>query len=477
MQILTFVGQEATALVSVDPKTVLSDLQNKTSIIYEIPSGANNEKVLTSLSAFTLIEGQDPWFFGVVLPVDQVLHDVQRQFYLTLAICIAGIILAVGAIFFAANSISRPVQALATNAMEISKGNYTTNILVNLSCLELKDLATALKTMVTSLLASMSEAEKSKAAAQEETQKAQAAMKQAEAEKVNAEAGQQIIVKAAEKIEDVSTRLSAAAGELSAQVDNLGRTTEIQRNKVGASVAAMEQMNVVVQDVAHNASNASHGSETANNKAKQGAVIVKESIDAFAIVQENTASLHLEMTSLGKEAASIGNVITVINDIADQTNLLALNAAIEAARAGDAGRGFAVVADEVRKLAEKTMMATGEVSHSISAIQERATKSITALSLTTSNLSKATNHVEESGVSLTDIVAETYKTAVQIGSIATAVEEQSATSQHINSSLAEINESAEEMAHIVRESTQAVLDLSRQANELESLVSNLRHKN
>ena len=131
------------------------------------------------------------------------------------------------------------------------------------------------------------------------------------------------------------------------------------------------------------------------------------------------------MGELGKQAQGIGQIITVIEDIADQTNLLALNAAIEAARAGEAGRGFAVVADEVRKLAEKTMSATREVVDFVGAIQDCAQKNVVATDSAVKLVEESTGLAGQSGEALHAIVGMVQRTADQVRAIATASEEQS----------------------------------------------------
>ena len=173
------------------------------------------------------------------------------------------------------------------------------------------------------------------------------------------------------------------------------------------------------------------------------------------------------VASLGESSAEIGQVIKVITSIAQQTNLLALNATIEAARAGDAGKGFAVVANEVKELAKETARATEDIGRKIEAIQSDTSGAVSAIS-----------EISEVIGRISDIQS----------TIASAVEEQTATTNEISRSVSEAatgaNDIAEDVTRVASAASdtqqgaqttlQSATDLSGMATELRDLVGQFR---
>ncbi|THB67936.1 MAG: methyl-accepting chemotaxis protein [Desulfovibrio sp.] len=278
----------------------------------------------------------------------------------------------------------------------------------------------------------------------------------------------------AEQAASIVERLASAADELSAQVEQSSHGAETQKQRAGETATAMEEMNSTVLEVARNASDAAENADSARNTADSGAAVVNKVVDSINQVQTLAENLKANMEDLGGKAESIGQVMTVITDIADQTNLLALNAAIEAARAGEAGRGFAVVADEVRKLAEKTMSATSEVGAAIEAIQAGAKTNADATDQAVAAVSDSTGLAEESGQKLGEIVAMVETSADQVRAIATASEEQSSASEEISRAVEEINTISTETAEAMVQSSKAIMELAQLARDLENLIEDLR---
>jgi methyl-accepting chemotaxis protein len=278
---------------------------------------------------------------------------------------------------------------------------------------------------------------------------------------------------AAGQAREISLSLSSAAEELSAQMEEGKRGSEDQRARAAETASAMEQMNASVLDVARNAGQASEDADEAKSHAQRGEEMVNQVIEAVGEVQAQTEELRRSMEGLGSEAEDIGNVLGVITDIADQTNLLALNAAIEAARAGDAGRGFAVVADEVRKLAEKTMAATSEVGDAIRRIQEMTGRNVGATERAAQAVERSTDLARESGKALLEIVGRVETASDQVRIIATAAEEQSATSDEINRATDDINHISMDTYQVMQSASEAIQEVAAMATRLNAVIEDM----
>ncbi len=341
---------------------------------------------------------------------------------------------------------------------------------------EVGQLADSLNAMVDTLRGRIAEAQEATAEASAKQKEAVAAMQEADEARRQAEqAKRQGMLDAAGQLEEVVAAVSSASEQLSAQVEQSERGSQEQAARVGETATAMEEMNATVLEVAKNAGETADVSESAKQKAQVGADIVQQVIGGMGRISKSSVELRNDMADLSNKAASIGTIMNVISDIADQTNLLALNAAIEAARAGEAGRGFAVVADEVRKLAEKTMKATSEVGEAIQGIQQGTAKNVSNVEGTATIVNEVMDLASRSGEALGEIVTLVDHASDQVRAIATASEEQSATSEEINRAVEDISRISSETAEAMRQSGEAVVELSRQAHVLKDLINTMKN--
>ncbi len=296
-----------------------------------------------------------------------------------------------------------------------------------------------------------------------------------EQDKKDIEAQRQSLLVVANDVTNVANRLNDASEILSDQMGNLARGVDTTADQTSQVATAMEEMNATVLEVAKNASETADASNAANQVAADGGSVVGKTVTEINAVADITENLAEALESLSSRAENIGKVMAVINDIADQTNLLALNAAIEAARAGEAGRGFAVVADEVRKLAEKTMDATKEVEGAISLIQQSTTDVVQEMDTARERVVKTSGMAQEAGGVLDQIVDHSDNIADMVRGIATAAEQQSATSDEINNSVTHINDLSQEVLHGIKESNQGIQDVAEMASNLTGLVAKFRN--
>jgi len=242
-----------------------------------------------------------------------------------------------------------------------------------------------------------------------------------------------------------------------------------------ASVAvAAEEMSSTAFEIATSCTRSAASASEADQATETGARVIQETIAGMQRIAERVREAALNVEELGAKSNQIGTIVGTIEDIADQTNMLALNAAIEAARAGEMGRGFAVVADEVRALSERTTKATKEIATMIRMIQQETGGAVRAIESGVAEVENGTRETGRSGEALVVITNEIQNVTQQMSQIATAAEEQSATTTTISQNIRQITDVVQESNQKARESADSAGELSRLADELQRLMGKFK---
>jgi methyl-accepting chemotaxis protein len=276
------------------------------------------------------------------------------------------------------------------------------------------------------------------------------------------------------QVSSTSAQVAAAASQLHSTSERIATGAEEVAAQAATVGTAGEEMSATSGDIARNCQLAAEGAQLASQSAHNGAEVVEKTVAVMGQIADKVQESAKTVENLGARSDQIGEIIGTIEDIADQTNLLALNAAIEAARAGEQGRGFAVVADEVRALAERTTRATKEIGEMIKAIQKETKGAVAVMEQGVQQVESGTTEAANSGAALRDILDQINAVAMQVSQIATAAEEQTATTGEISSNMMQITEVVQQTSLGANESATAAAQLSGNAEELQRLVQQFK---
>ena len=279
---------------------------------------------------------------------------------------------------------------------------------------------------------------------------------------------------AIDQLRDLVSRINETSQEVAQYTQDtqqithqLAEASEHQAQEIAGASAAINEIAQSIDLVSANAEESAEVAQRSVQIASNGADVVHRSIQGMDTIREQIQETSKRIKRLGESSQEIGNIVSLINDIADQTNILALNAAIQASMAGEAGRGFAVVADEVQRLAERSASATKQIETLVKTIQTDTNEAVISMEQTTSEVVRGANLAKNAGVALDEIQTVSNNLEKLIANISETSKLQSASAGHIATTMNVVQE-------ITSQTTTATFDTARSVSELANMADSLR---
>ncbi len=386
---------------------------------------------------------------------------IQRKVMIT-GVVILALLLPLG--WLVGRNVARRVTLVTDAASKMAAGDLTARVAIQ-STDEIGQLARGFNSMAGQIqenVAMQDARAREMARAQSEVQRLVDAAASGElSERINAEAFDEenlktlcagmnkmldVIVRPLKMVKEAVVSVSAGSDQIMKGNEALSQRTAEQASSLEQTSSAMEEMTSTVKQNADNAMQANQLAMTARETAERGGAVTARSVTA--------------MSEIHKSSKRIGDIISVIDEIAFQTNLLALNAAVEAARAGEHGRGFAVVAAEVRNLAQRSATAAKEIKGLINESMER--------------VDEGSELVNQCGKTLEEIVSAVKRVADIMAEINAASQEQSNGIDQVNKSMIQMNEMTQQNAAVVEQATSSSQAMKEEALNLKREVDSFR---
>ena len=276
-----------------------------------------------------------------------------------------------------------------------------------------------------------------------------------------------------DQLRDLVATINLTAGQVAGAVQDtqatamhLAQASEHQAQQIAEASTAINQMAQSIDQVSANAAESSAVAERSVEIANKGNEVVHNTIHGMDNIREQIQDTAKRIKRLGESSQEIGDIVSLIDDIADQTNILALNAAIEAARAGEMGRGFAVVADEVRNLAKRVQSSTDEITRMVSALQAGTRDAVDFMQESSFKADDCVQQAQEAGIALAEITGAVAQMRESNTQIAVAAEQQSHVAEEMNRAVVSIRD-------VTENTVQQTVDSATTSNELATLAGEL----
>lgn len=275
-------------------------------------------------------------------------------------------------------------------------------------------------------------------------------------------------------INQTAVKVDAAAQETQSTARLLAEASDHQAQEIGATTQSVNQMAESIDKVSSEASDSADVAERSVQIAANGGLVVRNTIDGMTTIREQIQDTSKRLKRLGESSQEIGDIISLINEIADQTNILSLNAAIQASMAGEAGRGFAVVADEVQRLAERVSAATKQVEALVSTIQTDTNEAVISMEQTTSEVVHGARLAQDAGVALEEIEQVSNSLSGLIRNISETAKIQAQSASQISNRMVAIRDISIQTSSGTKATAQSIGDLAGMAMEMRQSVTGFK---
>lgn len=276
------------------------------------------------------------------------------------------------------------------------------------------------------------------------------------------------------QIGEVSEILASSTADILVSASQVAASSQETAAALGQTGVTVEEVKQTAQLAAQKASEVAESTQRTAQVSKAGLDAVEQSIEAMEHIQEQTELVTESIVYLSEQGLALGEIITIMNNLAEQSNMLAVNAAIEATKVGDVGKGFAVVAQEVKSLAEQSRQATAQVRIILQDIQKSTAKAV----LSTEQSSKAVEtgvklsaEAESAIRALAQSMAQAVQAAVQIASSA---HQQQAGTDQLALAMQNIREGSSQNAVSARQSESVAQELHQLGLRLKQLLEKYR---
>lgn len=275
-------------------------------------------------------------------------------------------------------------------------------------------------------------------------------------------------------IKRLSEQVAVAATDTQATASDLTSAAESQAKEINDATSAINEMATSIDEVSANATESASVAERAVDLANNGSQVVHDTIGGMDGIRGQIQETAKRIKRLGESSQEIGDIVSLINDIADQTNILSLNAAIQASMAGDAGRGFAVVADEVQRLAERSSAATKQIAALVKTIQTDTNEAVISMEQTTVEVVSGAKRAQDAGVALEEIEGVSTSLAELIQNISNAARQQAQTAGQVSSTMKVIQGITAQTVDSTDRTAHSIGSLASVANEMRDSVKGFK---